>query len=168
MALRANIITANNIVETAFTRRIQDLHFKDSDIQAAQFLYVEKVLGVDFLDYVLAHEASFEDLITGYITPVISFGVYSMNFYRLFAEVTDRGINQFNNTGSQQIDSEGRARLFAEINQTLDVKISMMVAYCLEQSDLGTTGYSYLDIDSRFEDFHETAVFGKKLKNTYL
>ena len=166
MAVRANIITPGNIVETAFTRRIQDLHFKDSDIAAGQFNYVQKILGVDFLDYVLANLDDFEDLITGYITPVISYGVYSMNFYRLFAEVTDRGINQFNNTGSTQIDTEGRTKLFAEINNTLNIKISMMIDFCNEQSD--EPGYSLLVINTNYQDFDEFAVFGKTLKNNYI
>lgn len=168
MALRTNLINTSNIVETAFTRRIQDLHFKDSEIQAAQYLYIEKILGGDFLDYVLANIDDFDELITNFLTPVISFAVYKMNFYRLFAEVTDRGINQFNNTGTSQIDSEGRAKLYAEIEQTLTVKISMMVDYCLLAAEVGTAGYSELQIDDRYIDYQESQVFGKTLKNTYL
>lgn len=168
MALRTNLINTSNIVETAFTRQIQSLHFKDSEIQAAQYLYVEKILGGDFLDYVLANIDDFEELITNFLTPVISFAVYKMNFYRLFAEVTDRGINQFNNTGTTQIDSEGRAKLYAEIEQTLTVKISMMVDYCTLEAEAGTAGYSLLNIDRRYTDYEEAQVFGKTLKNTYV
>jgi hypothetical protein len=168
MAIRINLVNPANIVETAFTRRIQDLHFKDSEIQAAQYLYIEKVLGADFLDYVIANLDDFEELITNFFTPVISYAVYKMNFYRLFAEVTDRGIQQFNNTGTTQIDSEGRAKLYAEIEETLAVKIGMMVDYCTLEAEVLTDGYSLLQINDRYTNYQEAQVFGKTLKNTYL
>ena len=168
MAVRANFIYPEQFTTTVFSRKIQDAHFKSTDVSIAQYTYVEKVLGTNFVDYVLANLEDFVDLINEHITPVISAGVFVMNFYRLFSDVTDRGINTFVNQGAQPLDTEGRAALFAEINSSLNTRIAMMVQYCNEQYDLDVTGYEYLDIDSMFLNFNDVDVYGKTLKNTYL
>lgn len=168
MSVRANFIYPEQVTSIGFSRKIQDAHFKDSDISIAQYTYVQKVLGTDFIDYVLANLEDFSDLVNEYFAPVIANGVFVMNFYRLFSDVTDRGINTFTNTGAQPLDTEGRAALFAEINSALNNRIAMMVQYCDEQYELGTAGYSLLDIDDLYLSFSEVDVFGKTLKNTYL
>jgi len=165
--LRSNLINTANVVDTAFTRKIQDLNFKESEISQSQYYYVEKILGADFLDYVIANIEDFEDFLT-YATNVISYGVFSKNFNRLFSEVTDRGINQFNNAGSQQITDQSKQLLFSEINNTLYDFIAQMVIFCNEQKELETTGYSLLDISDDNLNLDGESVYGKTLKNTYL
>lgn len=162
------LTTPENIVDIVFDRSIQSLHFKPAEIEMAQYLYCYNILGSDFMEYVEANQLSFDTLITDYIAPVISFAVVVHNFYRIFTEITDRGINVFNNTGSQQADSETKQRLVQEYDRSLQVKIQRMIEYCETQQDNGDTDFALVSINPNFQNYHEVQTFGKTYKVTHI
>ena len=162
------LTTPENIIDIVFDRTIQNLHFKPVEIEAAQWLYCYQVLGSDFMEYVEANQTDFETLISEYIAPVLAFGVVVHCFNRIFTEITDRGINIFQNTGSQQADAETRKELKQEYDRSLQVKIARMVEYCKTQYDNGVAKFALLEINSNFQNYHEVQTFGKTYKVTHI
>lgn len=162
------LTTPENIVNIAFDRTIQNLHFKPVEIEAAQYLYCYKVLGSGFMEYVEANQADFETLIENHIAPVLAFGCVVQNFNRIFTEITDRGINLFQNTGTQQADADTRQRLLQEFDNSLSIKIQMMIEYCEAQLLANNTDYELLDIDPYFENYHKVQFYGKTYKTTHI
>lgn len=162
------LITPENIVDIVFNRKIQSLQFKESEIEVAQYLYFRDVFGGDFADAVETTPVDYEAFLTKYVNPVIAYGTVVHSFNRIWLDITDRGINQFQNQGSTQPSPEDRQRLLHEYDRSLQVKIQLMVEYVEAQQESNNADYVEADINPKWQNYHKVQTFGKTYKVTHV
>lgn len=121
-------MTANEVIELAFTRNISTDHVLQSDIDTAKLRYVDA-----YIEDYDSESAFYAD----YCKPVIAYGVATDIINRIDMELTDRGVQRFDAQGATTPDNEAKFKLKREYARKRDKAIETMVMEAKQQAGVG-------------------------------
>jgi len=130
------LITASEVIAAVSTRNIDAGHILPAEILIAENDYIRAALGSDLYNAIVADGpsyATYGTFRTGYIIPVLSYGILSNIWQRIGVEVTDRGINRFTGEGITTAPDVDKSATLFEIRQRLSSAIGSMLEYADEQ-----------------------------------
>lgn len=111
----ANLMTIAQVKSEAFTRKVDDIQFKDTDIAAAEFEYILPVLTENLYNTVVANPSTYTTLIDTYIKPCLAYYVKAMLVESFFTELSDRGMNHLQGQNTQTASTQARTDYKAEV-----------------------------------------------------
>jgi len=120
-------MTITEVKSAAYTRLVDDIQFKDSDIEIAEFKYIRPILTENLYNYVVANNGSYTTLIDTYIKPCLAYYVKYITLEGFFTELSDRGINHLQGQNQQTVSSQARSDYKAETllkARTLEEKLT--------------------------------------------
>jgi hypothetical protein len=85
------MITAAEVQDLAFDRKIETAKITDSIIEAANFSYIRPILTENFYDYVVANVADYQALVDDYIKPCLAYYIKYLIMPDIVTEVSERG-----------------------------------------------------------------------------
>jgi len=96
----AALLTKDEVITYAFTRKVDTVKIPDEILEVAQFRHLKPILGEDLYDLVVADPSSYSELVD-YIKPFLA---YHIKFYVLpiiWADISTTGVNQI--TGNNRV-----------------------------------------------------------------
>lgn len=141
------LMTITEVKSAAFTRTVDDIQFKDSDIEIAEFKYIRPVLTENLYNAVVADTSTYSTLITTYVKPCLAYYVKLITLEGFYTELSDRGINHLQGQNTQTVSSQARSDFKEEI---------LLKARALEEKMLDYVNEQYYDGNSDYTLFGTT------------
>ena len=135
-------MTIEQVKTAAFTRKVDNIQFKDSDIAAAEFEYIRPVLTENLYYAVVADTSTYSTLINNYISPCLAYYVKSLLVESFYTEVSDRGINHLQGQNTQTVSSQARTDYKAEVLKKAQIFEEKLKDYINQQYYEGNADYT--------------------------
>lgn len=136
------LMTISEVKTAAYTRKVDDNQFKDSDIEMAQFKYIRPILTENLYNAVVADTASYTTLITSYIKPCLAYYVKYMTFESFYSEISDRGINHLTGDNFQTSSNAARTDLKNEVLEKARILAEKLTDYVTQRYHAGDSLYT--------------------------
>ena len=133
----AKLITAAEVINLAFNRKVNHEKITESVIQAAQYKYIRPVLGDDLYDAILddVNAAAYTTL-TPYIKQALAWWTKYLALPELFVEITDTGVKQIQGENSVNVTDQRFIELRENIRTIAETKLKELTEFLYDnQSD---------------------------------
>ena len=135
-------MTIAEVKTAAYTRKVDDIQFKDSDIALAEFEYILPVLTENLYKAVVASPSTYTTLIDTYIKPCLAYYVKSMLVESFFTEMSDRGMNHLQGQNTQTVSGQARTDYKAEVLKKAQIFERKLKDYVNQQYYEGNSDYT--------------------------
>lgn len=135
------LITIAEVKTLAFTRIVDSIQFKDSDIEMAEFKHIRPVLTENLYNAVVADTVKYAALVA-YVKPCLAYFVKYLTFESFYSEISDRGINHLTGQNINTVSNAARTDLKNEVLEKAKILQEKMLDYVNQQYFTGNADYA--------------------------
>jgi hypothetical protein len=147
------LMTSSEVISTAFNRTVATTQIKASDIEAAEWEYIRPILTENLYNEVIANTSTYSTLISTYIKPCLAYYTKSLIINDFMVDMSDRGLNQLQNTDAQPASGQLRSDLKEDTIKKAKILADKLLDYVQQRYFTGDTLYvKYKDYSNVYSE----------------